>query len=95
MIKLGHFMPIKGCLLEISVAEILSVVVIFRPVSDAIEKLIDSSPPIIEPKVIDNISSFFFEIIRNKKEIFSERKYKNNKKYWLLYSFAINNGYKL
>ena len=72
--KLGHFIPINGCIEETIESVIFTLVVILLYESDMLEKLIDSSMPIIGPKTTVNFFSFFFAIIKKKNEKISDKK---------------------
>ena len=73
-IKLTHFIPINGWLVDILVCDKFIVVELLLYVSDNEELTIDSSTHATVPKVVDNFLSFFFEYKRNKNEINSDKK---------------------
>ena len=72
--KLGHFIPTNGCIEDITVSEILMLVVILLYVSDKLEKLTDSSAPKTGPNVVVNFFSCFLVYIKNRNEIISDKK---------------------
>ena len=73
-IKLTHFIPINGWLVDILVCDKFIVVELLLYVSDNEELTIDSSTHAIVHKVVENFLSFFFEYKRNKNEINSDKK---------------------
>jgi hypothetical protein len=84
--KLIHFIPTKGCIVDIweSVAlkdvEILFVVILLSDI-DVLDIFIDSSLIIIGPKVYLIIFSFDFGKKKKKNAKTSDKKYINIKKY--------------